>query len=90
MPKGTKVRCNYSTNTFFDILTPYSYITLDISKINMLTNLNIHTTNDGIHPYYLKGQYEVNCIEFITFTDVVFYKIYTKKVVNGEFITEEL
>ena len=90
MPKGTKVCCNYSTNTFFDILTPYSYITLDISKINMLTNLNIYTTNGGIHPYYLKGQYEVKCIEYITFTEVVFYKIYTKEIVSGEFVTEEL
>ena len=91
MPRGTKVDCNTTANTtFFDICIPLKFISLDISKINMMTRLDIHTTNDGIHPFYLRGQYEIKCLEFITFTYVSFYKIYTKRVVNGEFITEEL
>ena len=91
MPKGTKVDYNTTTNTtFFDICIPLKFVSLDISKINMMTCLDIHTTNDGIHPFYLRGQYEIKCLEFITFTYVSFYKIYTKRVVNGEFRTEEL
>lgn len=90
MPKGTKVEYNSTTNTFFDICIPHNFVSLDISKINKITCLDIHTTNDGIHPFYLRGQYEIKCKEFITFTVVLFYKIYTKKVVKGEFITEEL
>ena len=91
MPKGTKVEYNSTTtNTFFDICIPNMWVTLDISKINMMTDLDIHTTNNGMHPFYLRGQYEIKCLEFNTFTTVSFYKIYTKRVVNGEFITEEL
>ena len=90
MPKGTKVEYNSTTNTFFDICIPHNFVSLDISKINMMTCLDVHTTNDGIHPFYLRGQYEIKCKEFTTFTAVLFYKIYTKKVVKGEFITEEL
>lgn len=90
MPKGTKVDYNYTTNTFFDICVPYKFVSLDISKINMMTDLDIHTTNDGIHPFYLRGHYEIKCKEFNTFTLVTFYKVYIKSVVKGEFVTEEL
>lgn len=90
MPKGTKVDYNYTTNTFFDICIPNKWVTLDISKINMMTDLDIHTTNDGIHPFYLRGHYEIKCKEFNMFTSVTFYKVYIKSVVKGEFVTEEL
>lgn len=90
MPKGTKVEYNSTTNTFFNICIPYKFVSLDVHNINMMTDLDIHTTNGGIHPFYLRGQYEIKCLEFITFTVVSFYKIYTKRVVNGKFITEEL
>ena len=90
MPKGTKVEYNSTTNTFFNICIPYKFVSLDIHNINMMTGLDIHTTNGGIHPFYLRGQYEIKCLEFNTFTVVSFYKIYTKRVVNSEFITEEL
>ena len=91
MPKGTKVDSNCTTtNTFFDICVPYKFVSLDISKINMMTDLAIHTTNDGIHPFYLRGHYEIKCKEFNTFTFVTFYKVYIKSVVKGEFVTEEL
>ena len=90
MPKGTKVEYNSTTNTFFNICIPYKFVSLDVHNINMMTGLDIHTTNGGIHPFYLRGQYEIKCLEFNTFTAVSFYKIYTKRVVNSEFITEEL
>ena len=90
LPKGTKVDYNFSTNTFFDICIPNSLLSLNISEVNKVTGLDIRTTNEGIHPFYLRGQYEIKCLEFNTFTAISFYKIYTKKVVNGEFITEEL
>lgn len=90
MPRGTKVDYNCTTNTFFDICIPYEYISLDISKVNMITGLNIHTTNAGMHPFYLIGCYSIKCMEFTTFTEVAFYKIYTKVVIDGEFVTEEL
>lgn len=90
LPKGTKVEYNSTTNTFFDIRIPYKFVSLDIYNINKMTGLDIHTTNNGVHPFYLKGQYKIECLEFTTFTAVSFYKIYTKKVVNGEFVTEEL
>ena len=90
LPKGTKVEYNSTTNTFFDVCIPYKFVSLDIYNINKMTGLDIHTTNNGVHPFYLNGQYKIECLEFTTFTAVSFYKIYTKKVVNGEFVTEEL
>lgn len=91
VPKGTKVNYNISgNNTFFDVCIPYEYITLDISKLNKDTNLEIFTTNNGKHPFYLIGHYEIKCKEFSTFTAITFYKTHTCKVINSEFITEEL
>ena len=91
MPKGTTVDYNSTTtNTFFGISVPYKYISLNVYKINMMSGLDIHTTNNGIHPFYLRGQYEIKCLEFNTFTAVSFYKIYTKRIVNSKSITEEL
>ena len=90
MPKGTKVKYNSTTNTFFDICIPFKFVSVNIDNINRMTGLDIRTTNDGMHPFYLRGQYEIKCVEFTTFTAISFYKIYNKKVVNGEFVTEEL
>ena len=90
MPKGTKVEYNSTTNTFFDICIPSKFVSVNIDNINRMTGLDIRTTNDGMHPFYLRGQYEIKCVEFTTFTAISFYKIYNKKVVNGEFVTEEL
>ena len=91
MPKGTKVDYNCTTtNTFFDICISDYWVKLDISKINMMTDLDVHTTNNGMHQFYLRGHYEIKCKEFNTFTLVTFYKVYIKSVVKGEFVTEEL
>ena len=90
MPKGTKVKYNSTTNTFFDICIPSNFVSVNIDNINRMTGLDIRATNDGMHPFYLRGQYEIKCVEFTTFTAISFYKIYNKKVVNGEFVTEEL
>ena len=90
LPKGTKVEYNSTTNTFFDICIPSKFVSVNINNINRMTGLDIRTTNDGMHPFYLRGQYKIECQEFTTFTAVSFYKIYTKKIVKGEFVTEEL
>ena len=90
MPKGTKVEYNSTTNTFFDICIPSKFVSVNIDNINRMTGLDIRTTNGGMLPLYLRGQYEIKCVEFTKFTAVSFYKIYNKKVVNGEFVTEEL
>ena len=91
MPKGTKIDYNISgNNTFFNVYTPCKFVTLDVSQLNKDTNLEIFTTNNGKHTFYLIGKYEIKCKEFSTFIGVTFYEIYTHKVINSEFITEEL
>ena len=91
MPKGTKIDYNISgNNTFFNVYTPYKFVTLDVSQLNKDTNLEIFTTNNGKHTFYLIGQYKIKCKEFSTFTSMTFYEIHTHKVINSEFITEEL
>ena len=91
MPSGTKVYCNVNTNTFFDFCLPTSwYIKPDIPKINALAGLDIRTSENGMHPFYLRGKYKIECNECTKGTLVTFYKIFTKNVVTGEFVTEEI
>ena len=90
LPKGTKVDDNFSTNTFFDVCVPNRFLSLNISEVNKVTGLDICTTNEGIHPFYLRGRYSIKCKERSTFVEINFYKIRTKFVVNSELVTEEL
>lgn len=90
LPKGTKVDYNFSTNTFFDICIPNSLLSLNVSEVNKVTGLDICTTNEGVHPFYLRGHYSIKCKERSTFVEVNFYKIRSKLVVNSELVTEEL
>lgn len=90
LPKGTKVDYNFSINTFFDICVPNRFLSLNISEVNKVTGLDICTTNEGVHPFYLRGRYSIKCKERGTFVEVKFYKIRTRLVVNSELVTEEL
>ena len=91
MPPDTKVNYNVTTNTFFDFCFHTNWnIKPDISEISMLTGLDIRTTTNAFHPFYLRGEYKIECEECTKGTLVTFYKKYTKSVVTGEFIEEEL
>lgn len=90
MPSGTKIHCNVNTNTFFDFCFTDWYIKPDIPKINALLGLDIRTTENSMHPFYLRGKYKIEYNECTKGTLVTFYKIFTKNVVTGEFVTEEI
>ena len=92
MPRGTKVEYNVTSNTFFNILVPKPWcIKLDLDKVRELSNLDIHYTNNAPHTFYLEGKYKIACKDIrMDLTLISFYKINTKLVVSGKFITEEL
>ena len=92
MPRGTRVEYNVTSNTFFNILVPKPWcIKLDLDKVRKLSNLDIRHTNDAPHTFYLKGKYKIAYKDVRTdLTLISFYKINTKLVVSGKFVTEEL
>lgn len=91
MPPGTTVEYNVTTNTFFNFQIPGSwFINLDTLKAKEEAGLDIHTTVDGPHKFYLRGMYKIECNECAKGTLVFFYKVTIKHVVTGEIITEEL
>lgn len=92
MPRGTIVGYNVTSNTFFNIIVPKPWcIKLDLDKVRKLSNLDIYYTHDAPHTFYLKGKYKITYEDVRTdFTLISFFKINTKLVVSGEFITEEL
>lgn len=90
LPHGTKIESNSSKSvTFFNIITPYD-IELDLLKIKEESNLNIHTTLNGNHKYYIRDVCEISCNDVDKGTLITFYKSgYTIKR-EYEFVTEEL
>ena len=60
MPHGTKVEYNVTTNTFFNLSIPAPWcIKLDTLRAKKELGLDIHTTVDGIHTFYLHGIYKI-------------------------------
>ena len=91
MPHGTKVEYNVTTNTFFNLSIPAPWcIKLDTLRAKEESGLDIHTTVDGIHTFYLHGIYKIECKECTKGTLVFFYKVTIKYVVTSEMVTEEL
>ena len=91
MPQGTKVEYNVTTNTFFNLSIPAPWcIKLDTLRAKKELGLDIHTTVDGIHTFYLHGIYKIECNECVKGTSIFFYKVTIKRVVTSEMITEEL
>lgn len=90
LPHGTKIESNSSgLVTFFDIITPYD-IKLDLLKIKEESNLDIHTTLNGNHKYYIRDVCEISCNDDDKGTLITFYKSgYTIKE-ESEYVTEEL
>lgn len=90
LPHGTKIESNSSESvTFFNIITPYD-IKLDLLKIKEESNLDIHTTLNGNHKYYIRDVCEISCSDGDKGTLITFYKSgYTIKG-EYEYVTEEL
>lgn len=90
LPHGTKIESNSSESvTFFNIITPYD-IKLDLLKIKEESNLDIHTTLNGNHKYYIRDVCEISCNDDDKGTLITFYKSgYTIKR-EYEYVTEEL
>lgn len=90
LPHGTKIESNNSESiTFFNIITPYD-IELDLLKIKEESNLDIHTTINGNHKYYIRDVCEISCNDGNKGTLITFYKSgYTIKR-KYEYVTEEL
>ena len=90
LPHGTKIESNSSESvTFFNIITPYD-IELDLLKIKEESNLDIHTTLNGNHKYYIRDVCEISCNGDDKGTLITFYKSgYTIKG-EYEYVTEEL
>ena len=90
LPHGTKIESNSSESvTFFNIITPYD-IELDLLKIKEESNLDIHTTLNGNHKYYIRDVCEISCNDGNKGTLITFYKSgYTIKR-KYEYVTEEL
>ena len=92
MPRGTRVEYNVTSNTFFNILVPKPWcIKLDLDKVRQLSNLDIRHTNGALHTFYLKGKYKIAYKDVrMDLTLISFYKVNTKLIVSGKFVTEEL
>ena len=90
LPHGTKIESNSSESvTFFNIITPYD-IKLDLLKIKEESNLDIHTTLNGNHKYYIRDVCEISYNDGDKGTLITFYKSgYTIKR-KYEYVTEEL
>ena len=92
MPRGTRVEYNVTSNTFFNIkvLKPWC-IKLDLDKVREISNLDIRYTNNAPHTFYLKGKYKIAYKDVrMDLTLISFYKMTTRPVVSGKFVTEEL
>lgn len=91
MPLGTIVEYNTSSNTFFNIKTPAPWcIKLNTLKAKEQYGVDIHHTAKGIYTFYMIGEYNIRCTNSDKTTYLKFYKVTTKTVVTGEFVTEEL
>ena len=90
LPHGTKIESNSSESvTFFNIITPYD-IELDLLKIKEESNLDIHTTLNSNHKYYIRDMCEISCNDDDKGTLITFYKSgYTIKR-EYEYVTKEL
>ena len=90
LPHGTKVESNSSESvTFFNIITPYD-IKLDLLKIKEESNLDIHTTLNGNHKYYIRDICEISCNDGDKGTLITFYKAGDTIKGEYEYVTEEL
>ena len=90
LPHGTKVESNISNSiTFFNIITPWD-IELDLTKIEEGSGLDIYTTFNGNHKYYIKQACKISCSDNDKGTLITFYKAgYTIKR-EYKYVTEEL
>lgn len=91
MPLGTVVEYNTSSNTFFNIRIPAPWcIKLNTLKAKEQYGVDIHHTAEGIHTFYMIGEYNIRCTNSDKTTYIKFYKVTTKTIITGEFVTEEL
>lgn len=99
VPSGTTVEYNVTTNTFFNINIHTQWcIKFDVLRAIKELGLDIRTTVNAVngiheyylHEYYLIGRYKIECKECGNDTLVIFYKMTTRPVVSGKFVTEEL
>ena len=90
LPYGTKVESNISNSiTFFNIITPWD-VELDLIKIEEESGLDIYTTFNGNHKYYIKQACKISCSDGDKGTLITFYKAgYTIKR-EYKYVTEEL
>lgn len=90
LPHGTKIESNSSESvTFFNIITPYD-IELDLLKIKEESNLDIHTTLNGNHKYYIRDMCEISCNDDDKGTLITFYKSGYIIKREYEYVTKEL
>ena len=90
LPHGTKIESNSSESvTFFNIITPYD-IELDLLKIKEESNLDIHTTLNGNHKYYIRDICEISCNDGGKGTLITFYKAGDTIKREYKYVTEEL
>ena len=74
LPYGTKVESNTSDSvTFFNIITPYD-IELNITKIKEESDLDVYTTLNGTHKYYIRHKCEISCSNDDKGTLITFYE----------------
>lgn len=91
MPHGTTVEYNVTNNTFFNLQIPAPWrIKLDTMRIKEESGLDIFTTMNGPHKFYLRDKYKIECKECAKGTMIVFYKITIEYIVTDKMITEEL
>lgn len=90
LPYGTKVESNISNSiTFFNIITPWD-IELDLIKIDKESGLDLYTTFDGNHRYYIKQACEISCSDGDKGTLITFYTTHYRTNTEYICVTEEL
>lgn len=91
MPHGTTVEYNVAIITFFNIQIPAPWcIKLDTLQFKKELGLDIYTTVNGPHKFYLRDRYKIECKECATGAMILFYKETIENVITSEMITEEL
>lgn len=90
LPHGTKVESNISdSTTFFNIITPWD-IKLNLIKIKEESGLDIYTTFNGNHKYYIKQTCKISCSDGDKGTLITFYKAGYIIKREYKYVTEEL